>query len=81
LCLVYAIIVHKSQGLTLQRAYLNLNKKEHYLGLSYMAMLWVKSLDRVLLKVPFDFERFTVLKSPIFTNKELDYTFKTSQLI
>jgi hypothetical protein len=79
--LAYAITVHKSQGLTLQRARLNLNKKEHCLGLSYVAMSRVKSLDGVLLEVPFDFERFTVSKSPVFTDRELDYAFRTSQLI
>jgi hypothetical protein len=75
--LAYAIIVHKSQGLTLQRACLNLNQREHCLGLSYVAISRVKSLDGVLFKVPFNFERFTVSKSPVFTNRELDYAFRT----
>jgi hypothetical protein len=48
------------------------------LGLSYVAMSRVKALNRVLLEVPFDFKRFTVLKSYVFINKELDYTFRTS---
>jgi hypothetical protein len=43
-----------------------------------MAMSRVKSLDRVLLEVPFDFKRFIVLKSYVFINRELDYTFRTS---
>jgi hypothetical protein len=34
--LAYAITVHKSQGLTLSRAVLNLNQREHCLGLSYV---------------------------------------------
>jgi ATP-dependent DNA helicase PIF1 len=79
--LAYIITVHKSQGLTLQRARLNLSKREYYLGLSYVAVSRIKSLDRVLFKVPFDFERFTVSKSPVFTDRELDYAFRTSQLI
>jgi ATP-dependent DNA helicase PIF1 len=79
--LAYVITVYKSQGLTLQRACLNLNQREHYLSLSYVAVSRVKSLDRVLFKVPFDFERFIVFKSPVFTNRELDYAFRTSQLI
>jgi hypothetical protein len=48
------------------------------LGLSYVAISRVKSLDRVLFKVSFDFERFIVSKSPVFTNRELDYAFRTS---
>jgi hypothetical protein len=41
-------------------------------------MSQVKSLDRVLLEVPFNFKRFIVLKSYVFINRELDYTFRTS---
>ena len=36
--LAYGITVHKSQGLTLSRAVLNLATKEHALGLSYVAV-------------------------------------------
>jgi ATP-dependent DNA helicase PIF1 len=50
--LAYAITVHKSQGLTLSRAVLNLNQKEHCLGLSYVAVSRVKALDGVLFEVP-----------------------------
>jgi ATP-dependent DNA helicase PIF1 len=57
--LAYAITVHKSQGLTLLRAVLNLNQREHCLGLSYIAVSQVKALDSVLFEVPFDFEHFT----------------------
>ena len=41
--LVYAIIVYKSQGLTLSKAVLNLDQKEHCLGLSYVAISRVKA--------------------------------------
>jgi hypothetical protein len=37
--LAYTITVYKSQGLTLSQAVLNLNQKEHCLGLSYVAVL------------------------------------------
>jgi ATP-dependent DNA helicase PIF1 len=76
--LAYIITVYKSQGLTLQQARLNLNKREHCLGLSYVAMSRVKALDGVLLEVSFNFKRFTVSKSYVFINRELDYTFRTS---
>ena len=36
--LAYRIIVHKSQGLTLSKAVMNLATKEHALGLSYVAV-------------------------------------------
>jgi len=42
--LAYGITVHKSQGLTLSKAVLNLATKEHALGLSYVAVSRVKTL-------------------------------------
>ena len=56
--LAYVITVYKSQGLTLQKAVLNLNCKEYCLGLSYVAVSQVKTLDRLLFERPFDFEYF-----------------------
>ena len=63
--LAYAITVHKSQGLTLLQAVLNLNQKEHCLGLSYVAVSQVKALDGVLFEVPFDYKRFTGKESAV----------------
>jgi hypothetical protein len=79
--LAYAITVHKSQGLTLLKAVLNLNQKEHCLGLSYVAVSRVKTLDGVLFEVPFDYERFTGKESAISQDRELDYTFRNTQLL
>jgi len=42
--LAYGITVHKSRGLTLSKAVMNLATKEHVLGLSYVAVSRVKSL-------------------------------------
>ena len=56
--LAYAITVHKSQGLTLLKVVLDLSQREHCLGLLYIAILQVKSLDRLLFKGPFDFNHF-----------------------
>jgi hypothetical protein len=79
--LAYAIIVYKSQGLTLSKAVLNLNQREHCLGLSYVAVSQVKTLDRVLFKVPFDYERFTGRELAISQDQELDYNVRTAQLL
>ena len=62
--LVYTITVYKSQGLTLLRVVLNLNQKEHCLGLSYVTISRVKTLDRLMFKSPFDFSHFTVNNTP-----------------
>jgi len=79
--LAYAITVHKSQGLTLSKAVLNLNQREHCLGLSYVAVSRVKTLAGVLFEVPFDYERFTGKESAISQDRELDYTFRNTQLL
>ncbi len=79
--LAYAITVHKSQGLTLSRAVLNLNQREHCLGLSYVAVSRVKTLARVLFKVPFDFDRFMTVNSVVLIDRELDHIARTTQLL
>ena len=79
--LAYAITVHKSQGLTLSKAVLNLNQREHCLGLSYVAVSRVKTLKGVLFEVPFDFDRFTRADSAVYVDRDLDYTVRTRQLL
>ena len=79
--LAYAITVHKSQGLTLSRAVLNLDRREHCLGLSYVAVSRVKTLSGVLFEVPFDFDRFKHVNSTVSVDRELDYTVRTNQLL
>jgi hypothetical protein len=79
--LAYAITVHKSQGLTLPKVILNLNQREHSLGLSYVAVSRVKTLDSLVFEIPFDFEHFTSKNSAMSHNREMDYTFRTKQLI
>jgi len=77
----YAITVHKSQGLTLYRAVLNLNQREHCLGLSYVAVSRVKTLAGVLFEVPFDFDRFKPVDSAVSRDRELDHTSRNAQLV
>jgi hypothetical protein len=61
---VYTITVYKSQGLTLSQVVLNIDQKEHCLGLSYVAISQVKALDRLMFESPFDFSHFTVNNTP-----------------
>jgi len=79
--LAYAITVHKSQGLTLTKAVLNLNQREHCLGLSYVAVSRVKSLAGVLFEVPFDYNHFTRAESAMSIDRELDYLVRSNQLL
>lgn len=77
----YAITVHKSQGLTLQRAVLDLNQKEYALGLSYVAASRVKTLNGLLFLSPFDFDQFKGVDTPVSRDRELDYAFRTRQML
>ena len=54
----YAITVHKAQGMTVDRAVLNLNNRDFAPGLSYVVVSRVKTLQGILFEEPFDFERF-----------------------
>jgi hypothetical protein len=65
LCLSYAITVHKSQGLTLDQAVLDLDQAEFATGQTYVAISRVKSLSGLLFEAPFDFERFAPRTSSI----------------
>jgi ATP-dependent DNA helicase PIF1 len=80
--LAYAITVHKSQGLTLTKVVLNLNQREYCLGLAYVAVSRVKTLDGLLFESPFDFEHFDkCTNSAVFQDRELDHTYRNEQLI
>ncbi|EFY90643.1 hypothetical protein MAC_03223 [Metarhizium acridum CQMa 102] len=56
---VRAITVHKAQGLTLKQVVLNLDRRDHAPGLSYVAISRVKKLSSIMFETPFDLSRFT----------------------
>jgi hypothetical protein len=47
-------------------------------GLFYIAILYIKLLNGLIFKGPFDFNRFSGLNLAISRDKELDYTFKNA---
>jgi len=77
----YAITVHKSQGLTLLRAVMNLNQREHCLGLSYVAVSRVKTLAGLMFETPFDYDRFRGINTVTSNDRNLDYSSRTAQII
>ena len=79
--LAYAITVYKSQGLTLSRVVLNIDQKEHCLGLLYVAISRVKALDGLMFESPFDFSRFTSQDTPTARDRELDISVRNKQLL
>jgi ATP-dependent exoDNAse (exonuclease V) alpha subunit len=54
----YAITIYKSQGITVEKAILNLVEKDFAPGLSYVGVSWVKSLNGLMLEESFDLSRF-----------------------
>jgi ATP-dependent DNA helicase PIF1 len=79
--LSYAITVHKSQGLTLSKVVLDLSQTEHCLGLSYVAVSRVKSLDGLLFEGPFDFDHFKKATTVTAQDRDLDHRFRSNQLL
>ena len=61
ICLAWAITVHKSQGLTLEKAKIDIGNKEFAAGLTFVALLRVRSLNDICLK-QFTFDRIQRIK-------------------
>ena len=59
--LSWAISIHKSQGLTLDKAIVDIGKTEKVCGLAYVALSRLKKLENVLIK-PFSFDRLKAVK-------------------
>ncbi|XP_034250933.1 ATP-dependent DNA helicase PIF7-like [Thrips palmi] len=68
LMVCYACTIHKSQGLTLDQAVIDIGPSEFSLGVSYVGISRVKTLDGILLN-PFPLERLLNIKN----RKEMNY--------
>ena len=66
--LAWAITIHKSQGLTLPKAWIDIGKSEKTPGVSYVALSRVKMLSSCVIE-PMTYERLTSLRS----SKALQY--------
>ena len=60
--LAYALTIHKSQGLTLPSAWIDIGKSEKTPGISYVAISRVKTLSSLVIE-PMTFQRLTNIKS------------------
>ena len=60
-----------------------MNKKEHclQLGLAYVAVSRVKALSGILFESAFDFDRFKRVDSTNSRGRDLDYSYRTRELL
>jgi ATP-dependent DNA helicase PIF1 len=79
--LTYAITIYKSQGLTLSKVVLNLAMKKHTLGLSYVAVSQVKTLQGLLFECLFDYDHFRLKETSTFKDRVLDVLVQNRQVI
>lgn len=59
----YAISIHRSQGITLDKAIVDIGDNEFQVGLTYVALSRVKTLSGLLLKPSFNFDRLKKINS------------------
>ena len=60
--LAWALTIHKSQGLTLPKSWLDIGKSEATLGISYVAISRVRNLSSLVIE-PMTFERLSKIKN------------------
>jgi Helitron helicase-like domain at N-terminus/PIF1-like helicase len=80
----FAITVYKGQGLTIPRAVVEFGPKDFALGLSYVAVSRVKSLNHLIFPSGFDLSRFAVANKNLSVNRvyrELDRIVRLNQLL
>lgn len=69
--LAWALTIHKSQGLTLPKAWIDIGKSERTAGVSYVAISRVKTLSSLVIE-PMTFQRLSSLKSSANLQFRLD---------
>ena len=77
----YAITIHKSQGLSLDRAVLDLSEKDFTPGLTYVAISRVRSLEGILFEGSIDYQRLRFAKSETQVMRATDAALRSQQQI
>lgn len=65
LCIAYAVTIHKSQGMTLDRALVCLGDSEWQLGLSYVGLSRVRTFNGLALDKEHDYQRFSRISNSV----------------
>lgn len=69
--LAWALTIHKSQGLTLPKAWIDIGKSERTAGVSYVAISRVKTLSSCVIE-PMTFDRLTSINKSTSLQFKLD---------
>ena len=77
--LAWALPIHKSQGLTLPKVWIDIGKSERIAGVSYVAISRVRSLASCVIE-PMMYERLTCLKSSANLQYKLEEENRPDQL-
>ena len=77
--LAWALTIHKSQGLTLPKAWIDIGKSERTAGISYVAISRVKPLASCFIE-PMTYQRLTSLKSSANLQYSLEEENRLDQL-
>lgn len=70
--LSWAITIHKSQGFTLDKAVIDIDNSERNLGLTYVALSKVKTLEGIMFLQSYNFKRFDNLKKSLLLQDRLN---------
>ncbi|KAL7289539.1 hypothetical protein TKK_0016513 [Trichogramma kaykai] len=71
--IMYAITIHKSQGLTLPSEVVDIGQKEFCSGLTYVALSRVKSIKNLLFSSFYDRKRFDVVSKSSITSEKIKF--------
>ena len=79
--LAYAITIHKSQGLTLNKAVLDLSSRDFSVGQTYVAISRVRAVRGLMIDRLFDISRFAERPTELRRMRDEDYVIRQNQLI
>jgi ATP-dependent DNA helicase PIF1 len=79
--LAFALTMHKSQGLTLNRVVLDIKDKDNTAGLTYVAVSRVKKLLGIMFECGFNQERFQPSTSKAKEARQEDFVRRQQQLL